>query len=56
MVGRGTVRLTVSIPKDIYESIKRVAASMRVSMAWVVRSALRGYAQEHQRNKRREEK
>ncbi len=38
-----TVRTTVTIPKNDYEEIERIAREKRVSVAWVVREAVADY-------------
>jgi len=39
----GSVRLTISIPREHYERLEQLAAQMKVSRAWVIRDALEGY-------------
>jgi metal-responsive CopG/Arc/MetJ family transcriptional regulator len=36
-----SIRVSVSFPREIYEMIERTAAEQRVSVAWVVREAVR---------------
>lgn len=38
-----TIRLSVSFPESQYHLLERVAAEHRVSVAWVVREAVRQY-------------
>lgn len=38
-----TVRVSITIPAEDYADIKKTAEGKRVSIAWVVRDALRGY-------------
>ena len=38
-----SVRTTVSIPKDDYSEIERLAERKKVSVAWVVREAIDRY-------------
>ena len=42
----GTVRLSITIPADDYDDIRTTADQKRVSIAWVVRDALRQYLKE----------
>ncbi|MGK5094918.1 ribbon-helix-helix protein, CopG family [Deltaproteobacteria bacterium TL4] len=38
-----TVRASVSFPEDQYAELERIALEQRVSLAWVVREAVRTY-------------
>ncbi|WP_407491398.1 CopG family transcriptional regulator [Acinetobacter baumannii] len=38
-------RLTISFPEDIYSQLEDIAKSKDVSIAWVVRDALKVYLQ-----------
>jgi metal-responsive CopG/Arc/MetJ family transcriptional regulator len=38
-----TVRASVSFPEDQYSELERIAQEQRVSLAWVVREAVRTY-------------
>jgi metal-responsive CopG/Arc/MetJ family transcriptional regulator len=38
-----TVRTTVTIPKNDYDEIEKIARDKRVSVAWVVREAVADY-------------
>lgn len=38
-----SVRTTVSLPKDQYREVARIAKDQHVSTAWVIRDALRSY-------------
>lgn len=38
-----TVRASVSLPEDQYSELERIALNQRVSLAWVVRDAVRTY-------------
>lgn len=43
-----TTRASVSFPSDVYCEMERIAASKKVSVAWVVREAAERYvAEEH---------
>lgn len=41
-----TTRASVSFPSDVYSEMERIAASKRVSVAWVVREAAERYVTE----------
>lgn len=41
-----TTRASVSFPSDVYAEMERIAASKRVSVAWVVREAAERYVAE----------
>ncbi len=38
-----TVRVSVSFPSDLYETLERIARGKKVSVAWVVRDASEKY-------------
>lgn len=38
-----TVRASVSFPEDQYTELEKIAAEQRVSLAWVVREAVKDY-------------
>lgn len=40
------VRLTISLPREDYLQLQRQAGELRVSLAWVVRSAVSSYLTE----------
>jgi metal-responsive CopG/Arc/MetJ family transcriptional regulator len=42
---RPGTRITVTIPYDDYEAVKRIAKSKKVSASWVVRDAVELYVQ-----------
>lgn len=44
---QSVVRSSISFPEPIYEEIKKIAESNKVSVAWVVREAVETYI-EHQ--------
>lgn len=44
-----STRLTVSIPAGDYAELRELAGSMRVSLAWVVRDAVRRYLRQEAR-------
>lgn len=37
------VRISISIPADVYETIENIAKEKKVSLAWVVREAVDTY-------------
>ena len=37
------VRISISIPPDVYETIEKIAKEKKVSLAWVVREAVDSY-------------
>ena len=39
----GSVRVSVSFPRDDYTELEEIAASQRASIAWVVRTAVAKY-------------
>lgn len=39
----GTMRLSVSLPRDVYQALEAKAAQNDVSLAWVVRKAVADY-------------
>jgi len=39
----GSVRVSVSFPRDDYTELEEIAASQRASIAWVVRAAVAKY-------------
>ena len=41
-----TVRVSVSFPIDLYETLERIAKDKKVSVAWVVRDASEKYVNE----------
>ncbi len=41
-----TTRTSVSFPSEVYAEMERIAASKRVSVAWVVREATERYVAE----------
>lgn len=41
-----TTRASVSFPSEVYAEMERIAASKRVSVAWVVREAAERYVAE----------
>lgn len=41
-----TTRASVSFPSEVYEELGRIAASKKVSVAWVVREAAERYVAE----------
>ena len=41
-----TVRVSVSFPSDLYETLERIAKDKKVSVAWVVRDASEKYVNE----------
>lgn len=41
---RGTVRASVSLPVDLYETLKALARQKKVSTAWILREAADKYA------------
>lgn len=41
-----TTRASVSFPTDVYTEMEKIAASKRVSVAWVVREAAERYVAE----------
>jgi len=46
MKGRSTtaqVRVTISFPPDVYETLETIAKEKKVSLAWVVREAAEKY-------------
>ncbi len=38
-----SIRTTVSVPRGIYEELEQLASRKNVSVAWVVRDAVRDY-------------
>ena len=38
-----SARISVSFPRDVYETIERLAKEKKVSVAWVVRNAAEKY-------------
>jgi len=40
---RKATRITVTLPKDSYETVVRMAKSKRVSTSWIVRDAVENY-------------
>jgi len=38
-----TCRASVSFPKDLYETLERMAQEQKVSVAWIVRDAAEKY-------------
>ncbi len=45
---RETIRASISFPNEDYEQLERLAVQKRVSLAWVVREAVRKYLQSEQ--------
>ncbi|WP_407517384.1 CopG family transcriptional regulator [Acinetobacter baumannii] len=45
-------RLTISFPEDIYSQLEDIAKSKDVSIAWVVRDALKVYLQTSNQGKK----
>lgn len=43
-----TIRATISFPSELYETLERIAAQKKVSLAWVVRSAAENYVVEEE--------
>ena len=43
IVDTSTVRASISFPRDAYEQLEELAGEKRVSLAWVVRDAVRVY-------------
>ena len=41
--GKETVRASISFPSEDYEKLEEVATRKRVSIAWIVRDAVREY-------------
>jgi len=41
--GNNSARLTITLPSGDYAELRDLAGSMRVSLAWVVRDAIRRY-------------
>ena len=39
----GTVRASVSFPREIHETLEKIAREKKVSLAWVVREATERY-------------
>lgn len=39
-------RISVSLPKNIYQKIEKIATDTKVSIAWVVREAISKYLKE----------
>ncbi len=39
----GSVRASISFPRDVYQTINEIAAQKKVSLAWVVREAVERY-------------
>jgi metal-responsive CopG/Arc/MetJ family transcriptional regulator len=42
-----TMRASVSFPAEVYGELERIAATKKVSLAWVVRDAAERYVVEH---------
>lgn len=40
---RGSVRVSVTVPKEHHDELLRIATKNRVSVAWVVRAAVERY-------------
>jgi metal-responsive CopG/Arc/MetJ family transcriptional regulator len=40
---RDSARISVSFPRDLYETLDRIAKNKKVSVAWVVRDAAEKY-------------
>jgi metal-responsive CopG/Arc/MetJ family transcriptional regulator len=38
-----TLRASISFPRDVYETLERIAHEKKVSVAWVVRDAAEHY-------------
>jgi metal-responsive CopG/Arc/MetJ family transcriptional regulator len=49
---RSGTRLTVTIPPDDYEALKRIAKTKKVSASWVVRDAVEIYVQKDKPGRR----
>jgi len=41
-----TVRISISIPKDIYLELEKISVEKKVSLAWVVRESIDNYLKE----------
>lgn len=41
-----SARISVSFPRDLYETLERIAKDKKVSVAWVVRDAAEKYVSE----------
>ncbi len=44
-----TIRASISFPIDDYEKLEKLAVEKRVSLAWVVREAVRDYLQNEEK-------
>lgn len=42
----GTLRASVSFPRDLYDTLERIAKEKKVSVAWIVRDAAERYVSE----------
>jgi hypothetical protein len=42
--GRNTTRASVTFPRELYETVGRIAKEKKVSVAWIVREATELYA------------
>lgn len=42
----GTLRASVSFPRDLYDTLERIAKEKKVSVAWIVRDAAEKYVSE----------
>ncbi len=52
--GAASIRASISFPPDIYVSLKEIANTKKVSLAWVVRDAVERYVSEHEKLLERE--
>lgn len=41
-----TIRVSVSFPSDLYETLEKIARDKKVSVAWIVRDASEKYVNE----------
>lgn len=46
--GKATVRASISFPTGDYEKLEQAATRKRVSLAWIVREAIREYLERSQ--------
>jgi metal-responsive CopG/Arc/MetJ family transcriptional regulator len=42
-----SIRVSISFPGDLYETLEKIARDKKVSVAWVVRDASEKYVNEH---------
>ena len=43
--GRPTVRLSVTLPKDVHDTLERMAERQDVSLSWMMRKAAEQYVE-----------